>query len=264
MLSDADGNARSTDRFVRQLAAAPPRVRRGLREAARVPPQQPTPPVAPREEVRRGSWDLPGPRESRLALLLSRRGRHVCAALHHPSSEMSTGRQRRTEEDAQRRRSVVDVADDKSRWREIGVAFWNEKHESMSVLLDAVAIGHCHSSGAWPAKPLRAARAARPWHRWGTRPATRPALCSTRSSASTSRPSSPPRSTPIRTASHRFSSKNSAPSSTAASRRLGQGLRAASVTRTSSASISMPTAPGSNARVATSCACRSRKTGSPA
>jgi len=34
--------------------------------------------------------------------------------------------------------SVVDVGDDKSRWREIGVAFWNEKHESMSVLLDAV------------------------------------------------------------------------------------------------------------------------------
>ena len=34
--------------------------------------------------------------------------------------------------------SVVDVADDKSRWREIGVAFWNEKHDSMSVLLDAV------------------------------------------------------------------------------------------------------------------------------
>ena len=33
---------------------------------------------------------------------------------------------------------VVDVADDKSRWREIGVAFWNEKHDSMSVLLDAV------------------------------------------------------------------------------------------------------------------------------
>lgn len=34
--------------------------------------------------------------------------------------------------------SVVDVADDKSRWREVGVAFWNEKHDSMSVLLDAV------------------------------------------------------------------------------------------------------------------------------
>lgn len=34
--------------------------------------------------------------------------------------------------------SVIDVADDKSRWREIGVAFWNEKHDSMSVLLDAV------------------------------------------------------------------------------------------------------------------------------
>jgi len=34
--------------------------------------------------------------------------------------------------------SVVDVAEDKSRWREIGVAFWNEKHDSMSVLLDAV------------------------------------------------------------------------------------------------------------------------------
>jgi hypothetical protein len=34
--------------------------------------------------------------------------------------------------------SVVDVGDDKSRWREIGVAFWNEKHDSMSVLLDAV------------------------------------------------------------------------------------------------------------------------------
>lgn len=34
--------------------------------------------------------------------------------------------------------SVVDTADDKSRWREIGVAFWNEKHDSMSVLLDAV------------------------------------------------------------------------------------------------------------------------------
>ena len=34
--------------------------------------------------------------------------------------------------------SVVDVADDKSRWREIGVAFWNERHDSMSVLLDAV------------------------------------------------------------------------------------------------------------------------------
>ncbi|OQY65754.1 MAG: hypothetical protein B6D46_13700 [Polyangiaceae bacterium UTPRO1] len=60
-------------------------------------------------------------------------------------------------------------------------------------------MGHCHSSGAWPAKPLRAARAARPWHRWGTHPATRPAPCSTRSSANTSRPSSPPRSTPLRT-----------------------------------------------------------------
>jgi hypothetical protein len=34
--------------------------------------------------------------------------------------------------------SVVDVGDDKSRWREIGVAFWNEKRDSMSVLLDAV------------------------------------------------------------------------------------------------------------------------------
>ncbi len=34
--------------------------------------------------------------------------------------------------------SVVDVSDDKSRWREIGVAFWNDKHDSMSVLLDAV------------------------------------------------------------------------------------------------------------------------------
>lgn len=34
--------------------------------------------------------------------------------------------------------SVVDVTDDKSRWREIGVAFWNDKHDSMSVLLDAV------------------------------------------------------------------------------------------------------------------------------
>jgi hypothetical protein len=34
--------------------------------------------------------------------------------------------------------SVVDVGDDKSRWREIGVAFWNDKHESLSVLLDAV------------------------------------------------------------------------------------------------------------------------------
>ena len=34
--------------------------------------------------------------------------------------------------------SVVDVADDKSRWREVGVAFWNEKRDSLSVLLDAV------------------------------------------------------------------------------------------------------------------------------
>lgn len=34
--------------------------------------------------------------------------------------------------------SVVDVSDEKSRWREIGVAFWNERHDSMSVLLDAV------------------------------------------------------------------------------------------------------------------------------
>ncbi len=34
--------------------------------------------------------------------------------------------------------SVVDIADDKSRWREVGVAFWNENHETMSVLLDAV------------------------------------------------------------------------------------------------------------------------------
>lgn len=34
--------------------------------------------------------------------------------------------------------SVVDVSDDKSRWREIGVAFWNENRETLSVLLDAV------------------------------------------------------------------------------------------------------------------------------
>jgi hypothetical protein len=33
---------------------------------------------------------------------------------------------------------VVDGGDGKSRWREIGGAFWNEKHDSMSVLLDAV------------------------------------------------------------------------------------------------------------------------------
>lgn len=33
--------------------------------------------------------------------------------------------------------SVVDTDGGQSRWRELGVAFWNEKNDSLSVLLDA-------------------------------------------------------------------------------------------------------------------------------
>jgi hypothetical protein len=34
--------------------------------------------------------------------------------------------------------SVVDLEDGKSRWREVGVGFWNEKTDSVTILLDAV------------------------------------------------------------------------------------------------------------------------------
>ncbi|MCC6850434.1 MAG: hypothetical protein IT294_18235 [Deltaproteobacteria bacterium] len=34
--------------------------------------------------------------------------------------------------------SVVELDGGQNRWREIGVAFWNERNDTLSVLLDAV------------------------------------------------------------------------------------------------------------------------------
>lgn len=34
--------------------------------------------------------------------------------------------------------SVVDLEGGESRWREVGVGFWNEKTDSVTILLDAV------------------------------------------------------------------------------------------------------------------------------